>query len=90
MKRTMAMVAHGQAVFVVTPPPLARCIGKQMVKDTACALASYAGEVAQPDMVAQFPCIRLGVVFLLYAEEWAQLGDHAGSSADLAIVSSAW
>jgi hypothetical protein len=76
MKRPVAMVAHGQAKLMISPPPLASYVAKKVVEHSASPAASNAGKVAQPDVVAQFPCIRLGVVFFLYAEKWAQLRNH--------------
>jgi hypothetical protein len=56
---------------MIPPPPLSRCMGKQMVKDAARALASDAGQVNQPHMVPQFPRIRRRIVFRLYTQDGA-------------------
>ena len=70
------MIAHGQAKLMISPPPLARCFSKKVVEHSASHAASYARKVAQPDVVAEFPCIGIGVVFLFDAEKRAKLWDH--------------
>lgn len=80
----MAFVTKRKAKLMVAPPPLACCVRQEVVEDPASAATSQADKIAQPDMVAQFPCVGLGVVLLLDAEKRAQLGKHqAKPSADL-------